>query len=1279
MVAHMKAVETFDDFPLSYSQENLWFLDQLSPGSVSYNVPAGLEMRGPLDAAALQACLAVLMARHEALRTSIASVEGQAVQRVHPEMALPFTTVDADDGDAQALQPLIDQVVRTPFDLDGGPLWRARLVRRADDRHVLLLVFHHIVVDGWSIGLLVRELNELMTAHVLGVAADLSPPTLQFADYACWQRETLTVARLEGLLAYWRRRLQGAPDLTRLPFAMPAQHVPAQGALYEFSFPAGFSQRVARQSQALGCTAFMLLLSAFNALLHRLSGQSDLVVGTPVAHRTRAELEGVVGFFVNTLAIRTQVDARQTFRSLVRQVFQSTLDDYEHQDMPFGKLVEAISPRRSAGHAPLFQLMFALQNTPESHWTIPGLQVRTHRLDTLSSKFDLTMSLEEREDGLHGVVEYDAGLFDDEAVSDLVRRYVALSSCLMDQPDASIGSHPLMSEDERTRVVRHFNDTVGPIPDVCLHEAIEEQARRRPQATALMMEGRCLSYQALDEKAQAWADLLIDKGVGPDMPVGVCLHRHEDMLVALLAVLKAGGAYLPIEPDLPTDRVTSMLRTSGTSLVLCHEATARQGAAANVEWLRMDAATGLDRSRHRTRRGRPASPMHLAYVLYTSGSTGTPKGAALHHRGVVNRLHWMWREYGFTENDVFVQKTPFSFDVSVWELFMPLMFGARLVIVRPQGHKDPYHLCEEFARTGVTVAHFVPSMLGPFMMAARHRPLAGLKQIICSGEALGAKAAEAVMAQLGCRLHNLYGPTEASIDVSAWTCRPGDAVVPIGRPIANTRLYILDTRQQPVPVGVAGELYIGGVGLARGYLNRASLTAEKFVPDPFGVEEGGRLYRTGDLARYRRDGQIEYLGRLDHQVKLRGFRIELGEIESALLACAGVREAVVVARGEGAGQQLVGYVGAGQDGPDVGALRQALLARLPGYMVPSHLVVMQALPLSPNGKVDRKSLPEPDASEQSGAVYEAPHTQLEQEMAALWSQVLGVCRVGRHDDFFELGGHSLLATQVIARLQQNGAAMSVAALFRHPTLAAFTAHVRNAAPSQGELLTRMGGDTGVAGPPLVLCHALSGNALPYLALADALSEWHPVFAVERPNSVSLLPASIADIAVNHAGLLEAAFPSDQAIVLGGWSFGAIVAMETARVMLEREPRRRVSLLLIDPTPVEPSGRCPGMPVTDEAVRAILGAYPAPSRESDDLLHVCRLHLEALREHRVSRLSAPGLVLHAAENADAANQAAWAGLTPSAMRIVLHDANHESILRGPAVPTIAQQARRLFLV
>ncbi|MFN5350075.1 MAG: amino acid adenylation domain-containing protein, partial [Polaromonas sp.] len=786
----------------------------------------------------------------------------------------------------------------------------------------------------------------------------------------------------------------------------------------------------------------MVSLAALYVLLARYSGQNDLCIGTPIANRNRTDIEPLVGFFVNTLAMRTEVTGGQTFRSLVKQVFKHTLDDYEHQELPFGKLVEALSPRRGAGRTPLFQLMFSFQNTPEAQWTIPGVQVTTHRVDTLTSKFDFTLSLEMRDGGLQGVAEYDASRFDQKTTTDLVGRYVALSRDLLNQPDAPVGSHFIVSQDEWTRLIHSFNDTARSFPDVCLHEAIEEQALRQPDAIALTIEGRHVSYGALNEQAQAWADRLVGMGVRADTLVGVCLHRHEHMLVSLLAVLKAGGAYLPIEPDLPRERVALMLRDSGARVVMCHEGTARPDTVVGVDWLCMDALSAAPPPEGQPPVRPRCSPGQLAYVLYTSGSTGLPKGATLNHRGVVNRLHWMWRRYGFTSVDVFVQKTPFSFDVSVWELFMPLMFGARLVIVRPDGHRDPDHLCEVFAETGVTVAHFVPSMLGPFLTAAQHRRVPRLKQIICSGEALGAQVAHAAIKQLGCQLHNLYGPTEASIDVSAWTCSLGDSVVPIGRPIDNTRLYILDGCMEPVPVGVAGELYIGGVGLARGYLRRARLTAERFVPDPFAGEEGGRLYRTGDLARYRRDGQIEYLGRLDHQVKVRGFRIELGEVESALLGCEGVREAVVVARGEGAQQQLVGYVGSAGAAVEPHVLRQVLLGRLPGYMVPSHLVVMQALPLSPNGKVDRKSLPEPGASAGVARVYEAPCTEQEERMAALWSQVLKVDRVGRHDDFFELGGHSLLATQVIARLRQDsGVSLPLRSLFESPTVAGLSLHL----------------------------------------------------------------------------------------------------------------------------------------------------------------------------------------------------------------------------------------------
>ena len=1036
-------VERGERIPLSFAQERLWFLAQLdSAASRAYHVPFGLPFEGALDVAALRCALDEMVARHESLRTTFAVVDGRPVQRIAPAGS-GFALVEHDlrrSRDAAGeLDRLAADEANAPFDLEVGPLVRGRLVTLDAGTHLLLVTAHHIVFDGWSVGVFARELRALYAAYGAGAASPLPAPVLHYADYAVWQRRWMSGDALQEQAAYWQRALVNAPVLLELPADRPR---PAAqdfaGGDVRIAFDAELTAGLVALSRRHGTTLFTTLLAAWGALLSRLSGQTDVVVGTAVANRARPELQPLIGFFVNTLALRLDFSGEPTMSEALGRAKAQTVAGQAHQDVPFEHVVELINPPRSLAHTPLFQTMFVWQNAENDG----GVQAEMPGAPS-AAKFDLTLELAEQGDRIAGTLVYATALFDRATVERYGAYLRRLLAAMAADDQRALDRVPLLSEDERRQVLVDWNATARAYPaGECVHELFEAQVAASPDAVAVSYEGEQLSYGELNAQANRLARHLRALGVAPDVRVGVCLERSVEMVVALLAVLKAGGAYVPLDPGYPLERLSYLVRDSAPAIVLTH---ARVSAAVR-ELLRTDApvvdvvadahgwtheaAHDLDRA--------GLSAHHLAYVIYTSGSTGQPKGAMNEHGAVVNRLRWAQETCGLTAADAVLQKTPFSFDVSVWEFFWPLLSGARLVMARPDGHKDPDYLVELVQRERITTLHFVPSMLQLFL---EHDGLAGctsLANVICSGEALSKTVVQRFYARLPhARLSNLYGPTEAAVDVTAWTC-PKDNLpenIPIGRPVANTRMYVLDAHLEPVPVGVAGDLYIGGAQVGRGYLNRPELTAERFVASPFVA--GDRLYKTGDLARYLRNGDIAFLGRSDFQVKLRGFRIELGEIEAQLAAYPGVREAVVVALDGGTGEQrLVAYFSAAAASAVTAvALRTHLLSLLPEYMVPAAFVQLQALPLSPNGKLDRNALPAPDDGAYGSRAYEAPAGDVEIALAAIWRELLGVERVGRNDNFFELGGNSLLIVHVMQRMRREDLHVDIRELFTAKTLA----------------------------------------------------------------------------------------------------------------------------------------------------------------------------------------------------------------------------------------------------
>ncbi|MBV4533891.1 amino acid adenylation domain-containing protein [Pseudomonas sp. SWRI107] len=1033
----------FTRLPLSFAQQRQWFIWQMEPEGVAYNLPVTLRLRGPLHIVALQRSVEALVGRHESLRTLFDEDSQGAWQIVGPAAVAPIEVQAAVSGEQSAqIRAFVEGEGLRPFDLRRGPLLRLKLLRLNDDDHVLAMTLHHIVSDGWSMQVMVDELIQGYAAFSEGREPLFAELAVQYADYALWQRAWMQAGEQARQLAYWTARLRADQPLLELPGDRPRPALRSSaGRRVDIALPPATVAALGELARRQGATLFMALLASFEVLLYRYSGQQDLCVGVPVANRNRSETRGLIGFFVNTQVHRAQLDPAQGFELLLSQVKDGALGAQAHQDLPFEQLVEALQPERSLSHSPLFQVMFNHQSQSrgsQSSQSLAAIAVSAVDWEVKSSQFDLTLETFEADEGVTAALTYACDLFDEERITRMGRHWCNLLGSIVADPAQALAELPMLEPEEREQALLGWNATATEYPlDTPVQRLIEAQVQRTPQAEALVFGDVRLSYAELDARANQLAHHLVGQGVGPDVLVGIAAERSIEMVVGLLAVLKAGGAYVPLDPELPAERLAYMFEDSGIELLLTQSHLSLPMPAG----LKLLALDQLDLSAYPTTNPNiTVAPENLAYVIYTSGSTGKPKGAGNRHSALTNRLCWMQQAYGLDGSDTVLQKTPFSFDVSVWEFFWPLMTGARLAVAGPGDHRDPARLVELIQQYQVTTLHFVPSMLQAFLTDAGVSNCTGLKRIVCSGEALPVDAQQQVFAKLPqAGLYNLYGPTEAAIDVTHWTCREeGADTVPIGQPIANLATYVLDSELNPVPTGVIGELYLGGEGLARGYHRRPGLTAERFATSPFGC--GERLYRTGDLARQRADGVIEYAGRIDHQVKIRGLRIELGEIEARLMEQPQVREAVVLAVEILGSQQLVAYL-VPQQGVDPEGLREvlrgSLLTHLPDYMVPSHWVLLDALPLSPNGKLERKALPRPDVS-QAQASYVAPRTELEQRIAAIWQEVLQVERVGLDDDFFSLGGHSLLATQVIVRLRERlNLDMPLKQLFTAVNLATF--------------------------------------------------------------------------------------------------------------------------------------------------------------------------------------------------------------------------------------------------
>ncbi|MBG5340263.1 pyoverdine non-ribosomal peptide synthetase PvdD, partial [Pseudomonas aeruginosa] len=1164
---------------LSFAQERQWFLWQLEPESAAYHIPSALRLRGRLDVDALQRSFDSLVARHETLRTRFRLEGGRSYQQVQPAVSV---SIEREQFGEEGLIERIQAIVVQPFDLERGPLLRVNLLQLAEDDHVLVLVQHHIVSDGWSMQVMVEELVQLYAGYSQGLDVVLPALPIQYADYALWQRSWMEAGEKERQLAYWTGLLGGEQPVLELPFDRPR---PARqshrGAQLGFELSRELVEAVRALAQREGASSFMLLLASFQALLYRYSGQADIRVGVPIANRNRVETERLIGFFVNTQVLKADLDGRMGFDELLAQARQRALEAQAHQDLPFEQLVEALQPERNASHNPLFQVLFNHQSEIRS--VTPEVQLEDLRLEGLAwdgqtAQFDLTLDIQEDENGIWASFDYATDLFDASTVERLAGHWRNLLRGIVANPRQRLGELPLLDAPERRQTLSEWNPAQREYAvQGTLQQRFEEQARQRPQAVALILDEQRLSYGELNARANRLAHCLIARGVGADVPVGLALERSLDMLVGLLAILKAGGAYLPLDPAAPEERLAHILDDSGVRLLLTQghllEHLPRQ---TGVEVLAIDGLVldGYAESDPLT----TLSADNLAYVIYTSGSTGKPKGTLLTHRNALRLFSATEAWFGFDERDVWTLFHSYAFDFSVWEIFGALLYGGRLVIVPQWVSRSPEDFYRLLCREGVTVLNQTPSAFKQLMAVACSADMAtqqpALRYVIFGGEALDLQSLRPWFQRFGDRqpqLVNMYGITETTVHV---TYRPvseadleGGLVSPIGGTIPDLSWYILDRDLNPVPRGAVGELYIGRAGLARGYLRRPGLSATRFVPNPFPGGAGERLYRTGDLARFQADGNIEYIGRIDHQVKVRGFRIELGEIEAALAGLAGVRDAVVLAHDGVGGTQLAGYVVAdsAEDAERLReSLRESLKRQLPDYMVPAHLMLLERMPLTVNGKLDRQALPQPDAS-LSQQAYRAPGSELEQRIAAIWAEILGVERVGLDDNFFELGGHSLLLLMLKERIGDTcQATLSISQLMTHASVAEQAACIEGQA--RESLLVPLNGRR--EGSPLFMFHPSFGSVHCYKTLAMALRDRHPVKGVVCR---ALLGAGREvpewdDMVAEYAEQLLQEHP-EGVFNLAGWSLGGNLAMDVA-ARLEQRGRQVAFVGWIDaPAPV----------------------------------------------------------------------------------------------------------------
>ncbi len=1171
---------------LSFAQQRLWFLHHLSPDSRSYNALEILQIEGLLNLTVLEQSLGELINRHEIFRTTFPTVSGEPIQQILPPSPFRLKVDNYQDlspnEQSAKIQQIAELEARKAFDLTVGPLIQLRLLQLSSQKSVLLLKIHHIIYDGWSFGILIRELSALYEAFLNNLSNPLPPLSIQYADFAVWQRQYLSGEVLDKQLKYWQEQLTTVPPVLTLPTDKPRPAIQNfQGGVERFQLDQNVTQGLKKLGQDHGATLFMTLLAGFGVLLSRYSGQSDLLVGSPIANRNQAAIEPLIGFFANTLALRINLSENPSFLELLEQVKQTTLEGYAHQDLPFEMLVEKLQLDRDLSRNPLVQVMFALQNTSQDTWNLSGLSIESLSLSVEETvRFDLEVNCWQNSEGLAIDWIYSRDLFDTATIARMGEHFQNLVQAIILNPKATVKELPLLTPKEREQLLISWNNTKTDYPqEQCIYQLFEAQVERTPKAIAVVFEEQSLTYSELNHRANQLAHYLRTLGVGAEVLVGISLERSLEMIIGLLAILKAGGAYLPLAPDYPTERLLFMLEDSQASFLITHSSLLAKLPPYQATLICLDEIEEQIAQYCQDNLQCQLTPANLANVIYTSGSTGKPKGVMVEHRGLVNLALAQIQSFGVNHNSRVLQFASFSFDACISEILMTFGSGATLYLAQKDALLPGQPLIKNLQECEITHVTLPPSALAVLPKES----LPNLQTLIVAGEACPLDLVK--QWSVGRNFFNAYGPTEASVCATIAQCSQDDLIVTIGKAIANVQIYILDAFLQPVPVGVSGELYIGGVGVARGYLNRPELTAERFIPNPFdppltplkkggdksyetfkkGVEQPSKLYKTGDLARYLPDGNIEYLGRIDNQVKIRGFRIELGEIEAVLSQCPDVQNTAVIVREDTPGdKRLVAYVVLTSDSQiTTSELRQFLANQLPAYLVPNTFVILDDLPLTPSGKCDRRSLPIPDDQTRKNIPKIGPRNLVELQLDQIWSEILGINDIGIQENFFELGGHSLLAVSLINRIEQKlDKRLPLTSLFQNGTIASLAKLLaqETTQPASSPLIAiQSQGDK----TPFFAVHPIGGNVLCYADLARNLGTEQPFYGLQALglNETEKPLSSIKEMAMIYIEAIQTVQASGP-YYLGGWSMGGVIAFEIAQQLLTQG--QEVALLaLID--------------------------------------------------------------------------------------------------------------------
>jgi amino acid adenylation domain-containing protein len=1313
-------VDRPQELPLSYAQKRLWLIDHLELGSAVYNIPFSVRLRGELHKDAVKRSLNEILRRHEVLRTSFGTRDGKPVQEIRAELELEVEEADLSgweeaDRDEQARR-MAQAEASKPFTLERGPLLRVKLLRMDREDHVLLATMHHIVSDAWSMGIMMREFSELYAAYRKGAKLPLPPLAIQYADFAIWQQQWLQGEVLAPQIEYWKKQLEGMPT-----FELPTDHRRPtvqnhRGAQLHFSLSAAFTNRLQELCRREGVTLFMSLLAAFDVVLWRYSGEVDVVVGTPIANRNRIETEGLIGFFANTLVLRLDLSGNPSFHELLGRARNTVLEAHAHQDVPFEKLVEELSPERELSQSPLFQVMLVLQNADSGRLELPGLRVSAFSSNYSAAKFDLLLAVSESADGLCGLLTYARDLYEASTMERLLEHFRVVLEAMVAEPGRCAREIPLVSAAERRQVLQEWNRTRVEYGQRCAHELFEEQVGRTPAAVAVEYEGKQLTYAELNRRANQLAHHLRSLGVGPEVRVGICMERSLEMMVGLLGILKAGGAYVPLDPTFPKERLGFILQD--TQPLACvtqqrHLATMpKNGALAvclepNMNAARSEANENLEYT---------VKPDNLAYILYTSGSTGQPKAVAVEHKQLHNYIRAALDGMDLADASSFALVQPLTVDACLTTIFAALCTGGCLHLVSPDNAADPVSLMDYFRQHTIDYLKLAPSHLESLQVSKRVAQMIMPRRVlVIGGEPSRWEWVDGIrkLTNDGCIIYNQYGPAEATVGVLTYRVEKQErlaySTLPLGRPLANTQVYLLDEWGEPVPVGLPGEVYIGGANVARCYVNRPDLTAERFLPDPFSSEPGARIYQTGDCARYLRDGNIEFLGRLDEQVKIRGFRVECNEIKTVLRQHPNVRETAVVGLADPrGGHRLIAYVVPGKHpAPTPRVLRDYLKTRLPGYMVPSEYVTLNALPLTPHGKLHRKALPVPTRWAGCGADYIAPGTDTELKLAAIFKEVLQVEKIGVHDNFFDMGGHSLAAVRLFALIEkQFGRRHLLATFFRNPTIKAL-APVLGDQPDPPQASSLVSLRASGSKRPLFLVHPAGGNVFCYITLAQRLASDRPIHAFQsRPMDLDVEPsADVSEMAETYLNEMLGASP-DGPYFLGGWSMGGVIAFEMAcRLKARNLPVAMVALFDSYPSSANPISqhqddysrrllafaRDLGLQPADiAALRAgtsdltqdellngfiELASFSAglDNREALRLLQTFMNNSQALREYVPRQFDGSVVLLKAAEQATGGYDltTAWNAVATRGVHSYTVPGDHYSILREPNIAVLVE--------